>query len=233
MQHAALENEDVFDGLEHIVLGLEASFKPQGSLPPTYLAFCQDIATWVRARLGPNGGAVDNDKVLARLVRFGEAVGMHAPDLAALSKAHRAPTPPADPVVEPEVAAVVVQKKGKKRAAPEPVASDAEIEVEPERRVKKSKSGSAAKTSSKRATTNPAKSASNRHRREAYKTVQDSDVVLEGDDRVSRAESDRASTTDTSLVRVLPQELPRHVSSGLQSAAHRRLSPLQGPRAPL
>ena len=123
-------------------------------------------------------------------------------------------------------------KKGKKRAAPEPVASDAEIEVEPERRVKKSKSGTAAKTS-KRATTNPAKSASNRHRRAAYKTVQDSDVVLEGDDRVSRAESDRASTTDTSLVRVLPQELPRHVSSGLQSAAHRRLSPLQGPRAPL
>ena len=157
---------------------------------------------------------------------------MPAPDLAALSKAHRAPTPPADPVAEPEVAAVVVQKKGKKRAAPEPVASDAEIEVEPERRVKKSKSGTAAKTL-KRATTNPAKSASNRHRREAYKTVQDSDVVLEGDDRVSRAESDRASTTDTSLVRVLPQELPRHVSSGLQSAAHRRLSPLQGPRAPL
>ena len=186
----------------------------------------------MRARLGPNGGAVDG-KVLARLVRFGEAVGMPAPDLAALSKAHRAPTPPADPVAEPEVAAVVVQKKGKKRAAPEPVPSDAEIEVEPERRVKKSKSGTAAKTSSKRATTNPAKSASNRHRREAYKTVQDSDVVLEGDDRVSRAESDRASTTDTSLVRVLPQELPRHVSSGLQSAAHRRLSPLQGPRAPL
>ena len=78
---------------------------------------------------------------------------------------------------------------------------------------------------------NPAKSASNRHRRETYKTVQDSDVVLEGDDRVSWAESDPKSTTDTLLVQVLPQELPRHVPSGLQSAAHRRLSPLQGPRA--